>query len=81
MHINRRYLYHRALNRPAYQRLEEENLHIFGGYGHPELPAVASHPQGGGVRPRMPLWPLSQSRRFPAPPEVWAHSAYPPESE
>ena len=33
MHTDRRYLYQRALTRPVYQRLEEENLHIFGGHG------------------------------------------------
>jgi hypothetical protein len=81
MHTDRRYLYQRALTRPVYQRLEEENLHIFGGHDHPELPVVVTHPQGGGVRPSMPMWLLSQSRRFPAPPDVWAHSAYPPNGE
>jgi len=79
MHTDRRYLYQRALTRPVYQRLEEENLHIFGGHDYPELPVVVTHPQGGGVRPSMPMWLLSQSRRFPAPPDVWAHSAYPPD--
>ena len=33
------------------------------------------------MRPSMPMWLLSQSRRFPAPPDVWAHSAYPPDRE
>ena len=28
-----------------------------------------------------PMWLQSQSRRFPAPPEVRAHSAYPPDLE
>ena len=81
MHTDRRYLHQRALTRPVYQRLEEENLHIFGGHDHPELPVVVTHPQGGGVPPSMPMWLLSQSRRFPAPPDVWAHASYPPDRE
>ena len=81
MLTNRRYLHQRALTRPVYQRLEEENLHAFGGHDHSELPVVVTHPQGGGMRPSMPMWLLSQSRRSPAPPDVWAHSAYPPDRE
>ena len=65
MYTNRRHLHQRVLTRPVYQRLEEGNLHIFGGHDHPELPVVVAHPQGGGVRPSMPMWLLSQSRRFP----------------
>ena len=81
MYTNRRHLHQRVLTRPVYQRLEEGNLHIFGGHDHPELPVVVAHPQGGGARPSMPMWLQSQSRRFPAPPEVSAHSAYPPDRE